>query len=174
MGTGNLGIALKGRRATSFNWHRGYVPVGFDTLASRRCFPGGGVIVRGTPLCHAFPSRTLLLLPTGLPPSNVSSAFQCIFCLQMCPPPSDVSSAPRCVFCFATRLPPPDLSPAPPPTMVPSSACRLTASPGCWDFHRHPATFCNVSPGPLSIPLGIRRTATPSAVPLMHLRCCRC
>jgi len=84
----------------------------------------------------------------------------------MRPPPSNVSSASRCVFCFATRLTPPDLSPAPPPTMVPSSTCLLTASPGCRDFHRHPATFRNVSPGLLSIPLGIRCTTTSSTVPL--------
>jgi len=93
MGTGNLGIALKRRRATSFNWHGGYVPVGFDTLASRRCFPGGGVIVRGTPLYHAFPSQTLLLLPMCLPPSDASSAFRCILRLPMCLPPPDASSA---------------------------------------------------------------------------------
>jgi len=42
-----------------------------------------------------------------------------------------VSSAPRRVFRFATCLTPPDLSPTLPPTMVPSSACLLTASPGC-------------------------------------------
>jgi len=35
--------------------------------------------VRGTPFRHAFPSRTLLLLPTPPPPSDASSAFRCIF-----------------------------------------------------------------------------------------------
>ena len=54
----------------------------------------GHTNVRGTPFRHAFPSRTLLLLPTP-------------------PPPSNVSSTSRCVFCSATRLTPPDLSPAP-------------------------------------------------------------
>ena len=71
-----------------------------------------------------------------------------------------------CIFRFVTRLTPPDLSPAPPPTMVPSSAYLLTASPGCRDFHHHPAKFRNVSPSLLSIPLGIRHTAMSSAVPL--------
>src|SRR6266545_2143788 len=51
------------------------------------------------------------------------------------------------------HLPPPDQSSVPPPTMVPSSACLLKASPGCWDFHCHPAMFHNVLPGPLGIPL---------------------
>ena len=106
--------------------------------------------VRGTPLCHAVPPRTLLLLPTCLPPSDAPSA-------------SDVSSASRCIFHFTTHLPPPDLSPTLPPTMVPSSACLLTASPGCLDFHCHPTTFCNVSPSPLSIPLA---SATPLRLPL--------
>jgi len=61
----------------------------------------------------------------------------------------DVSSTFQCVFRLMTHLPPPDLSSALPPTMVPSSACLLTASPGCRDFHCHPTTFRNVSPGPL-------------------------
>ena len=107
-----------------------------------------------------------------LPPSDASSAFRRVSHLLMHLPPPDASSALRCVFRprrafrFATCLTPPDLSPALPPTMVPSSACLLTASPGCRDFHRHPVTFRNVSPGPLSIPLGIRRTTTSSAIPL--------
>ena len=50
--------------------------------------------------------------------------------------------------------------------MVLSSACLLTASPGCWDFHHHPATFRNVSTSPLSIPLGTCHTTMSSAVPL--------
>ena len=108
----------------------------------------------------------LVLKPAGESGTDASSTFRCIFCLLMCLPPLDASSAFRCVFRFATRLPPPDLSPAPPPTMVTSSTCLLTASPGCRDFHRHPATFHNVLPGPLSIPLGIHCTATSSAVPL--------
>ena len=42
--------------------------------------------VRGTPLCHAFPSRTRLLLPTHLPPSDASSASRVTFRLQTCLP----------------------------------------------------------------------------------------
>jgi len=86
--------------------------VGFDTLTSRQCFPGGGVIVRGTPLCHAFLSRTLLLLPTPLPPSDASSAFQCIFRLPICLLPFNTSSASRCVLRLPMCLPPPDVSSA--------------------------------------------------------------
>ena len=53
--------------------------------------------MRGTPLCHAFPSRTLplLLLLTPLPPSDASSAFQCVFHLQMHLPLRDSSYASR-------------------------------------------------------------------------------
>ena len=50
------------------------------------------ISVRGSPLCHAFPSRTLLLLLTRLPASDVSSGFRCIFRLLMCLPPPDASS----------------------------------------------------------------------------------
>ena len=66
-------------------------------------FLEGGVIVRGTPFRHAFPSRTLLLLPTPPPPSDTSSAFQCVFRLQMRLPLRDSSYASRPVSC--TRLP---------------------------------------------------------------------
>ena len=73
---------------------------------------GGGVIVRGTPFRHAFPSRTLLLLPTP-------------------PPPSDASSASRCVFRSATRLTPPDLSPAPASRSM-SHLPRYVSSPAAY------------------------------------------
>ena len=62
-------------------------------------------IVRGTPLCHVFPSWTLLLLPTCLPPSNTSSASRCVLRLPMCFPPPDVSSASRLIFHLQTCLP---------------------------------------------------------------------
>jgi len=119
-----------------------------------------------SPMCKGNPLMPRLSVSDSASAPDASSAFRCVVRLQMHPPPSDVSSASKCVFRFATRLPPSDLSPAPPPTMVLSSACLLTASPGCQDFHRHPATFCNVLPSPLTIPLGIRRTAMSSAVPL--------
>ena len=116
--------------------------------------------------CKGNPLMPCLSVSDSASAPDASSGFRCIFCLPMCLLPPDASSAFRCVFRFTTHLPPPDLSPAPPPTMVPSSACLLTASSGCRDFHHHPATFCNVSPCPLSIPLGIRCTATSSTVPL--------
>ncbi len=53
----------------------------------------------------------------------------------------DASSTFRCIFHLPTHLPPPDWPSAPPPTIVPPSACLLTASPGCWDLRHYPATF---------------------------------
>ena len=145
------------KRATSFNWHGGYVPVGSDTLASRRCFPRGGVIVRGTPFRHAFPSQTLLLLPTPPPPSDASSAFQCVFRLQMRLPLCDSSYASRPVSCTRllryvsspaaylvsrsiTCLPRYNLSPA-----RPASGLALYRHPrASHDIMRRHATSCNI------------------------------
>jgi len=116
--------------------------------------------VRGTPFRHAFPSRTLLLLPTPPPPSDASSAFRRIFCLPMHLPPSNVSSASRCVFRSATCLTPPDLSPAPasrgmshlprhdssPAVQLVSRSSRFGSSPlpTSRGITRHHATSCNI------------------------------
>jgi len=123
------------------------------------------VPVRGTPFRHAFPSRTLLLLPTPPPPSDTSSAFRCIFHLPMHLLPSNVSSASRCVFCFATCLTPPDLSPAPAshgmshlPRHIssPASGLAIYRHPGVsHDIMRHTVTSHNPR-GTSHLPLAFR------------------
>jgi len=116
--------------------------------------------VRGTPFRHAFPSRTLLLLPTPPPPSDASSAFRCIFRLPMCLPPPDASSAPRLVLRLQTcllhppptvclisrgisRLPRHDSSPA---VQLVSRSSRFGSSPlpTSRGITRHHATSCNI------------------------------
>ncbi len=42
MGIGNLGITLKRRRATRFNWHGGYFPVCFTCSQRGDAFLEGG------------------------------------------------------------------------------------------------------------------------------------
>jgi len=96
--------------------------------------------VHSTASCKENPLMPSISDSTSAP--DASSAFRCVFRLQTCLP---------------HRLPP--WSCLPP---------AFSASPGCRDFHCHPATFRNVSPSPLSMPLGIRCTAMSSAV-LLHV-----
>jgi len=106
--------------------------------------------VRGTPLCHAFLSRTLLLLPTRLPPSDASSAFRCVFRPQMCLPLRNSSSASRPVSRTAShhgpifRLPShsiPWLLGLPPPSRdIPQCLARSAQHPPWHPPHRY--VFC--------------------------------
>jgi hypothetical protein len=132
----------------------------------------GGVIVRGTPFRHAFPSRTLLPPP---PPSDASSAFRCIFRLPMRLPPPDASSAPRLVSRLQTcllHLPPAvclisrGISHLPRHTSSPavqlvfrSSRSGSSPLPTSRDITRHHATYHDVPQSP-------RYLAPPASLPL--------
>jgi len=111
---------------------------------------GCNTIVRGTPLCHMFPSWTLLLLPMCLPPSDTSSASRCVLRLPMCLPLCDSSSTSRPVSRTAShhgpvfRLPSysiPWLPGLPPPSRdIPQCLAQSAPHPPwhplhCYIFH---------------------------------------
>ena len=141
----------------------------FYMLATRRCFSGGGVIVRGTPLCHAFPTWTQPLLQMHLPPSDASSASRLAFRTTSHHSPAFRLSS----HSITWLLGPPPLSCNIPPLHALS---RHTAAPsGCTV-----ASSSRCKGNPLQPPSGLPTSRAASTLatpcPLLHatppLHCC--